>query len=278
MIDENSVAGHYTHGDLLGTIEARLSDLGITPDDISSEDLAAVDEFHIGGRQATDHLMQQLDLCQHSHLLDVGCGLGGAARYVAEKYHTQVTGIDLTAEYIETGNVLTSWLRLDSQVTLKQGSALTMPFDENTFDGGYMLHVGMNIEDKIALFTEIFRILRPGSCFAVYDVMRQDEGDLHFPVPWARDSSTSQLSTPGQYRQALNAAGFSVSTENNRHQFALDFYANLRTQKKIKDGSLPLSLHDLMKESAGTRIKNLVHNLKSNLIAPVEMIVIKPGA
>lgn len=276
MTYEKSVADHYAHGDLLSAIEARLPDLGKTTDDVTIEDLAAVDEFHIGGRQATDHLMDQLDFSQQTHLLDVGCGLGGAARYVADKYHTRVTGIDLTPEYIETGRVLSSWVRLDRRVTLKQGSALSMPFDDNSFDGGYMLHVGMNIEDKAALFAEVYRVLRPGSCFGVYDVMRQNEGDLQYPVPWAKNSSTSQLSTVVQYRLALNAAGFSVSNENIRHQFALDFYAHLRAQKEANAESPALSLHTLMKKSTGTKIKNLLHNLKSNLIAPVEMIAIKP--
>ena len=113
MTYEKSVADHYAHGDLLSAIEARLPDLGKTTDDVTIEDLAAVDEFHIGGRQATDHLMDQLDFSQQTHLLDVGCGLGGAARYVADKYHTRVTGIDLTPEYIETGRVLSSGVRLD---------------------------------------------------------------------------------------------------------------------------------------------------------------------
>ncbi len=278
MTYEKSVADHYAHGDLLRAIEARLPDLGKTPDDITIEDLAAVDEFHIGGRQATDHLMDQLGFSRQNQILDVGCGLGGAARYVANKYHTRVTGIDLTAEYIEAGRALSSWVKLDQQVRLEQGSALSMPFDDNSFDGGYMLHVGMNIEDKTALFAEVYRVLRPGSCFGVYDVMRQDEGDLQYPVPWASDSSTSQLSTVDQYKQALNAAGFSVSAENNRRQFALDFYAQLRAQKESNVATPPLSLHTLMKESTGVKIKNLVNNLRSNLIAPVEIIAIKADA
>ncbi len=276
MSYEKSVTDHYAHGDLLGAIKARLPDLGKTLDDITTDDLAPVDEFHIGGRLATDHLVDQLGFAEQYQVLDVGCGLGGAARYVANKYRTEVTGIDLTAEYIETGNVLSSWLKLDQQVRLKQGSALSMPFDDNTFDGGYMLHVGMNIEDKAALFAEVFRVLRPGSSLGVYDVMRQNEGDMHYPLPWATDCSTSRLSTPDQYRQALNAAGFSVLNENIRHQFALDFYARLRANKEANVEPPPLSLHTLMKQSAGIKIKNLVHNLKSNTIAPVEIIAKKP--
>lgn len=89
------------------------------------------------------------------HILDVGCGLGGAARYIANKLNNRVTGIDLTQEYIDVGNSLCTWDELDKQITLQQGSALCMPFEDEMFDGTVMLYVGMNISDKISLFAEV---------------------------------------------------------------------------------------------------------------------------
>ena len=112
------------------------------------EDLGPVDEFHIGGRLATESFLAQLNFSEQKHVLDVGCGLGGASRFVASKYNNKVTGIDLAQEYIDTGNALSSWVNMDKQITLYQGSALYMPFEDEMFDGGYMMHVGMNIEDK----------------------------------------------------------------------------------------------------------------------------------
>lgn len=144
MSYDKSVSDHYLHGDLLNAIENALPALGKTTENVAIEDLAPVDEFHIGGRLATDNLIGQLNFSERCHVLDVGCGLGGASRYIASKYKSRVTGIDLTPEYIETGKALCGWLNLDSYVTLEQGSALSMPFQDNVFDGGYMLHVGMN--------------------------------------------------------------------------------------------------------------------------------------
>ena len=162
MSYDKSVSDHYLHGDLLKAIEAALPNLGKTLDTVTIVDLAPVDEFHIGGRQATDNLIDQLNFSEQHHVLDVGCGLGGAARYVANKYNNRVTGIDLTPEYIETGRALCNWVELDKYITLEQGSALSMPFQDNMFDGGYMLHVGMNVDDKELLFSETYRVLRPG--------------------------------------------------------------------------------------------------------------------
>ena len=272
---DKSVSDHYLHGSLLEAIEAALLALGKTTESVTIEDLAPVDEFHIGGRLATDHLFDQLNFSKQDDILDVGCGLGGAARYLASRYKNRVTGIDLTPEYIETGKVLCSWLNLDEYITLEQGSALSMPFQDSSFDGGYMLHVGMNIDDKESLFAEIFRVLKPGSTFGVYDVMRQNDGALIYPVPWATESSTSKLSTPAQYKQAISDAGFEITKENNRRDFSLALFKQLGAKTEANGGLLPLGLHTLMQEGTSNKIKNMVKNIANGLIAPVEIIIQK---
>jgi ubiquinone/menaquinone biosynthesis C-methylase UbiE len=273
MSYDKSVSNHYFHGDLINAIEAALPALGKTTENVTIEDLAPVDEFHIGGRMATDNLLGQLNLSERSHVLDVGCGLGGASRYVANRYKSHVTGIDLTPEYIETGKVLCSWLNLDGEITLKLGSALEMPFQDSMFDCGYMLHVGMNIDDKSSLFSEIHRVMKPGAYFGVYDVMRQDDGALLYPVPWATDSSTSKLSTPEHYIETLGNAGFEVLNVNNRRDFSLEFFRQLRKKTQANGGLPPLSLHTLMQETTAEKIGNMIENISLNYVAPVEIIV-----
>lgn len=275
MPNDEAISEHYLHGDLLKAIQSALPLLGKTIDSLTIEDLAPVDEFHIGGRQATENFLSQLNFSDKEHLLDVGCGLGGASRYVAKKYSNQITGIDLTDEYIKTGNVLCSWLKLDNLVTLHQGSALSMPFQDKSFDGAFMMHVGMNIEDKSQLFKDIYRVLKPGSLLGVYDVMNNTDDELIYPVPWATDKSTSFLASPDQYSRALEQAGFKVAKENNRRKFALDFFNHLRKKTEANGGPPPLGLHTLMKESTSVKIKNMIHNISEGYIAPVEIIANK---
>lgn len=275
MFREKTVSDHYTHGSLLDSIQASITRLGKTVDSITIEDLGPVDEFHIGGREATEFFLNQLDFSEKDHILDLGCGLGGASRFIASKYNNQVTGIDLTQEYIDTGNILSTWIGLEEKVTLLQGSVLSLPFDNETFDGAFMIHVGMNISDKARLFSEVHRVLRPGSTFGIYDIMRNKDGELAYPVPWATENSTSLLATPDQYQQAMSDTGFAVTKENNRRDFALDFFKKLRTKTEANGGPPPLGLHTLMGESTMIKIKNMIDNIIADIIAPIEIIAYK---
>ena len=275
MSYEQTVSQHYTHGSLLNSIEEAIPKLGKTIDSISVEDLAPVDEFHIGGRVATDNLLCQLNFTEKDHILDVGCGLGGASRYIANKYNNQVSGIDLTQEYIDTGTVLSKWVGLDKKVSLHQGSALSMKFHNETFDGALMLHVGMNIEDKVQLFKEVYRVLRPGTYFGIYDIMRNNNGNLTYPVPWATMDSTSKLATSEEYKEALSKAGFKILKNNNRRDFALEFFKQLRAKTEANGGPAPLGLHTLMQETTPAKIKNMIDNIAVDLISPNEIIVKK---
>src|ERR1700732_1184908 len=145
---EQSVARHYTHGSFEPAILEALTASGKDLDRLAPSDLAPVDEFHIGGRQATADLAAQLEFEPGWQLLDIGSGLGGESRYFAHEHRCQLSGIDLTQEYVRTAELLARCVGLESQVSYKHGSALAIPFAPHAFDGAYMLHVGMNVHDK----------------------------------------------------------------------------------------------------------------------------------
>lgn len=203
MPTQQDVSKHYTHGNLVAAIQGGIESLGKSVKSVTVDDLAPVDEFHIGGRQASEDFLGQLGLSPEKQVPDVGCGLGGAARFIASRYGCHVTGIDLTPEYIETAKAVCAWVGLDSRISLHQGSALAMPFADGAFDCAYMLHVGMNIDDKAKLCSEVSRVLRPNSVFGIYDVMRIDEGELSYPVPWATTAASSALAMRRWKRRAF---------------------------------------------------------------------------
>ncbi len=268
----DDISHHYTHGSLVAAIRSGIGSLGKTINSITVDDLAPIDEFHIGGRQATEDFLGQLDLSPEQHVLDVGCGLGGAARFTASRYGCRVAGIDLTPEYVETATVLCGWVGLDSRISLHQGSALAMPFADRVFDRAYMLHVGMNIEDKAKLCSEVSRVLRLNSLFGIYDVMRTGDGELRYPVPWATTAASSAVAKPSEYRDALEAAGFTVIAERNRRDFALAFFDQLRAKSAAVGGPPPLGLHILMGRNSPDKVQNMIQNISSGSIGPVELI------
>jgi SAM-dependent methyltransferase len=272
----NPVESHYTTGSLLGRIRRGLEQAGIDPDHTSAADLEPIDEFHIGGAAATGELLAQVPLDRQMAVLDIGSGIGGPARLIAERTGARVTGIDLTREFVETATALTALVGMDDRVAFRHGSALAMPFDDASFDLATLIHVGMNIDDKPRLMAEAARVLRPGAHFAVYEVMRTGEGDLAYPVPWAKTPETSFVATPDAYRAAATAAGFAPVAERNRRDFALDFFA--RMQARIAEhGMPPTGIHLLMAEEVReAMIGNMIANIRTGRIAPVEMILRKP--
>ena len=271
-VDRSSVTGHYAHNGLIQAIESGLTRMGKTTDTVTVDDLAPVDEFHIGGRKATEDLMVKLGIGPNDHVLDVGCGLGGPARFVADRYKCRVSGIDLTLDYVETGNRVCEWVGLSDHVKLSQSTALSIPFPDRMFDAAYMLHVGMNIEDKEGLCLEVARVLRPGSVFAVYDVMRTAGGELSYPLPWATSPKSSAIDYSDRYRQALRLAGFELVSERDWRDFALAYFNDLRSRTLAAGGLAPLGLHTLMGERRQDQIRNMIEGISSGIVAPIELI------
>ncbi len=273
---EQRVAQHYTHGSLEEEIWAAVVASGADPARVTLADLAPVDEFHIGGRQATADFAAQLEFSPGSALLDIGSGLGGPSRYFAKEQGCRVTGIDLTSEYVAVANALAARVGLTGTVCYHQGSALALPFAAASFDGAYMFHVGMNIADKQKLFAEVRRVLKPGGIFGIYDVMREAEGDLDFPVPWATTAETSFVGSEADYLSLLEGAGFSVRKIRNRKEFAIDFFNQLRARAAAVGEPPPLGLHLLMGSMASQKVANMINNLQRGLIAPVEIVCSAP--
>ena len=268
---EQNVAQHYTHGSLERVILQALTEAGKDVDRLDPPDLAAVDEFHIGGRQATVDFAEQLGVRRGMHLLDVGCGLGGAARYFAHEHGCRVTGIDLTEEYVRVANALARRVGLADQVSYQEGSALSLPLAPGSIDGAYMLHVGMNVAEKSALFAEVRKVLKPQGIFGIYDVMREKEGELTFPVPWAASTETSFVDSAVTYRSQLENTGFQVLKQRSRRDFAIGFFRGMRAQA-AQSGPPPLGLHILMGSTAAQKVANMIDNLERGLIAPTEIV------
>lgn len=272
-IDRITVSDHYRRMDLESAIANAIAAAGKTTSTITAEDLAPLDEFHIGGKASTIDLMRALSPTSTQHVLDVGCGLGGAARFAATTYGCRVTGIDLTPDYVAAGRTISDWLGAGSRVQLHEADALAMPFPDATFNLAYMMHVGMNVRDKAQLFAEIARVLRPNARLALYDVMRTGSGELSYPLPWATTADQCALSTPDAYHAAFESAGFVVVAEQDRRELALEYFASQRAAVEAGRGRSPIGLQLLMGSRREAQVRHMSEAIARGDLSPRLMTV-----
>ncbi len=272
---DNDIQGHYTRQNLEEAILSALTTAGKDINHLKLEDLAKIDEFHIRGREATLELASQLGLTSRHKVLDVGSGVGGASRLLASEYGCHVTGLDLTVEYCEVAQALANRLGLSALVDYRPGSALEMPFEDNSFDIVWTQHAAMNIADKPKLYSEIARVLRPDGLFAMYDVLEGPVNPIYYPVPWARDSSISSMVTPEQLRELLEGASLQILSWRDTSEIGRTWFKDIAAKIQHLNGSPPLGFHILLGPDFRQMAQNQVRNLNENRIVLIECIARK---
>lgn len=255
------VTQHYTRPDLGNVILSALAAAGKDIDNLTPEDLAPVDEFHVRGREATLELAGAVRLDASKHVLDVGSGLGGASRCLARAFGCRVTGVDITGEYCRVATMLAARLGLSRGVRYLQGDALDLAFSDGTFDVVWTQHAAMNIADKATLYREMSRVLKPGGAVAIYDILAGPAGPVLFPVPWARSPETSFLVTPEELRRLLHARGLTITTWKDTTAAARTWFTNLVQKLRATPGTPPLGPHLLM----GQDFRVMAHNQRRNV-------------
>ncbi len=206
-----AVEDDYAVSGMAARIVAALREAGVGPGALTPEILAPIDQIHGGGLAATRSHAALVEIAADMRLLDIGCGIGGPARYFAGEFGCLVTGIDLTREYIEVAEMLTERSGLGHLVDFRCADATNLPFNEAAFDMVWSLNVTMNIGDRSALYAEVKRVLKPGGAFCVSEIGLGPAGDPSYPLPWARDPSYSFLVPPVEMRAQLEAAGFRIA-------------------------------------------------------------------
>ncbi len=272
--DVQSLNTHYSAGDLTGRIREALraagKDVAPTPDD-----LAPLDQFHIGGKETTRQLAELAGLRSGQSILDAGGGIGGPARFLASVYGCHVTVLDLTEAYCRAGELLTELTGLTRRVGFCHGNALDIPFPDGHFDLVWTQHSSMNVEDKERLYAEFHRVLRPGGRLALHEIMAGPVQPIHFPVPWTRDPAYSSLRAPAEMRVLLSSSGFVETTWVDVTSSALAWYQNW-IEKASRLPPAPLGIHVLLGPEMPAMGRNMHRNLAEDRLAVIQAVFDRP--
>ncbi len=262
---------HYGRQDLAGAILDGLRAAGKDPDRLTYTDLGALDQFHIGGKDATLRLARLAGFRPGLRVLDVGGGLGGPARTLTAEFDCRVTVLDLTEEYCRVGEMLTARTGLSDRVDFKNGNALEIPFADGGFDLVWTQHSSMNIADKERLYAEIRRVARSGGRLALHEIMAGPVQPVHFPVPWASSASISFLRPAQAMRTLIGDSGFREVSWVDASEQSLEWFR--RPLSAMAAGTLPpLGLHLLLGEAFVPAFRNQVRNLEERRITVIEAI------
>jgi len=273
----DDIRQHYTRGDLLQRLQAALVDDGVDPLHPTPEALAPYDQFHGRGLEATEDLAAMVQPAPDDHLLDVGSGIGGPARYLARRFGCRVTGIDLTPEFCDVATHLTERQGLQPQVDFRVGDATALPLGDAAFDGAYSMNVSMNIADKARLYRELWRVLKPGGWLLLSELARGSGPEVDYPTPRAATAASSFLSTPEQTRLGLLEAGFEVLRLEDTLDKAREYAA--RSRALVAQGGKPphravMLIHGGV---AAQAMANISRATVEGRVLPVEVLARKPA-
>jgi ubiquinone/menaquinone biosynthesis C-methylase UbiE len=259
---------HYSDGGVLARIVSALTDLGFGDGAIDPRVLAPLDHFHARGIEATSELIRLLGPQAGQSVLDIGCGIGGPARYFAASTGCSVTGIDLTAEFVDVAIHLSERTGISDLTNFMQGDALNLPFPDGSFDAAYTQHVAMNIQNRPLMYQNVHRVLKPSAHFAIYDVIAGNGEPLLFPVPWSRTPSSSFLLSEQEMRGVLAETGFEIVAWSDKSKSALTWISH-QTQSSPN----PVGLQLILGPDFRSMAQNFAENLRDGRIAVAEVLL-----
>jgi ubiquinone/menaquinone biosynthesis C-methylase UbiE len=273
-VTAEKVAAHYTHGSLMATILDKLAEAGMASEGLTVRDLAPMDHLHTRGLAATKDMIARLRAEAGQRVIDIGCGIGGPARYLAAECGVRVTGIDLTPEFIEAAAELAKMSGTADVCDFRVGDALNLPFEDAAFDAGYTQNVSMSVPDKARFFAEAARVLKPGARFVAGEIALGPAGDVIYPVPWAMTAEISHLTTPDETRVLLQDAGFQVEEVHDSTQAVLAY--NQKSRERVKKHGAPiLTPLVVLQEQGLERMRNSARNIEQNRCIPTEFVCIR---
>ena len=271
MVNKSDIETFWTRGDIHSRIHKAMLEAGLNDRKLDIEDLFPIDQYHARGIAATVDLGKRMPISENQTIIDIGCGLGGPARYFAKQFKCFITGIDITPSFIEIGNKFNNLTSMSKQVSLQIGNGETLDFEDETFDGGYSQHVTMNIKNRKEFFLEAFRVLKKGTFFAFSEHGLGPEGNPVFPLPWADAAEMSFLFSPESTIALLEEVGFYDIQIIETSEKYISGYEKMINTKSEKENPI-LGIHVIGGATMKQRSRNSMQCIKEKRTLPIEIV------
>ena len=255
----------YQNSKLIEELETSLSQMAPDRKKLSAKELFSIDQFHVGGPTPITRLLDRVHWTETETIIDLGSGFGGVSRLIANTTKATVIGVDRTSEYVDAAHLLNEYCDL-SGVSFVEGDVRNLNIDDNSIDGAILVHVQINIEDKIGLFKEISRVLKPGAAFLIWEIVSNNPGQLQWPLPWSLDGSESHLVSETQLRETIVSGGFNLIHWENRSDWAKSWV------QQISQPDAPRSQLPGLLDQGHVRVKNLGQAIMTDRVQVVEGI------
>lgn len=263
----------YSRDHLVDQILDALKRDGKDLDNLTRADLSTFDEFHIGGIAETRNLIDRIPNFKNGcKVLDMGSGLGGPARTLADEFGCDVVGIDLTADYVDVATKLTELVGLSDKATFKQGSVTDMPVADDSFDVVWTQFVGMNIEDKQKFYEEAYRVCKDGGYLAFHEVLAGEKDGLITPVFWADTVDVNFLRSPEAIQKLLSDIGFEQIAWVDLTQYSSEWFKQMIERRKQQTEKPPLGFNIFVGDQTPIKAQNIVNNLRENHITVFQAV------
>jgi ubiquinone/menaquinone biosynthesis C-methylase UbiE len=223
----------------------KLAQTGADTSILTVELLQHHDQDHFGGLAATDALALHAKINESTHVLDLCCGLGGPARYLAYHYGCRVTGVDMNTDRLAGAVRLTERTKLQDRVLFHHANALQTGLADETFDVIVSQEAFCHIPNKKTLITECVRLLKPGGRIVYTDILARSSMTNEIRSRLETEMVFSELSTLEQYCHLLEEKGCQVieveDLSDNWAQILIDRLAMYRSLKEQTVSSFDLA-------------------------------------
>lgn len=260
---------HYSANARLKEALARL--ITAYPEGPTLYQLAPLDQLHIGGIKASEHLAQLIGSLAPASVLDIGSGLGGLLRVChAHHAHCQYFALDITPALSVVNRKLNQISGCDA-IQVVTGDAHHLPFADASIDLIIMQHSLLNIPDKAQALAECHRVLSKGGHLVLHEVVAGTHPEaMRYPVPWAQSAALSFLDSSTALEARITESGFKITSSQDWTADALKW--RQRQAQKNTDAPAVVSPADVLGSDFTKMGTNVASNLANHAIGIVQLV------